>query len=170
MTIVVEDGSRVTGAESYVTVAAFAAYWTARNDTTTAALATSVIEAALRQATAFLDANFKWMGLRVSTTQSLNWPRALPSGLDADGRSVSTIELPQVLKDACCELAKEAVAGSLAATVARGGAIKSQSVGSISITYADGASPAKKYQLVELLVRRLLDNGGNSLTSSVRRA
>lgn len=169
-TLIVESWPLVANADCYVSLADANTYWAKRNDTTWAAATSGERESCLRQATAFLDANFNWAGQRNLVTQSLSWPRILEYGLDADRKSVTSTEIPSILKDACCELAKDAMAGSLAETVERGGQVQSESVAGISVTYAVGASVSKKYQLVELLLRKLLAGGGNSLTSMVRRA
>ena len=169
MALIVESWPPVSGAESFCSVAQFDLYWTNRNDLVTPALATAAKESALRQATAFLEQNFKWSGERNIVTQALAWPRILPYGLDADRKSVTSTEIPKAIVDATCELAKEALAGSLAPSVARGGQVESTSVGPISVKYAPGASVAKKYQLVELLVKNLLCGGGNnSISGTVR--
>jgi len=170
MALIIENGLQITGAESYASVADFDDYWTKRNDATTVALTTAAKEAALRQATAYLDANWTYIGERCSTLQALAWPRVLPDGLDADRRSISSTEIPLVLIQATCELAKEAASADLAPSLERGGAVKSKTVDVISITYADGAQAAKKYQLVELLLRHIISGGGNSISQSVARA
>lgn len=170
-TLIVESWPLVSNADCYVSLAYANTYWSNRNDSTWAAATSGAKESALRQATQYLDDNYEWSGERNTTTQSLAWPRVLEYGLDSDRRSVISTEIPKAIKDATCELAKAALSGSLAANASRGGMIKEETVGPLSVTYMDGASSATKYQLVDLLVRRLVSGGaGLSLSSTVNRA
>ena len=74
MALVVEDGTGLSTAESYISVADADTYHSDRGN----ALWTgtdAVKEEALRQATEYLDATYDWKGSISLTTQALNWPR-----------------------------------------------------------------------------------------------
>ncbi len=81
MTLVVEDGTGVTGAESYAPVDAALAYWTARPQSPLAfpwaSASTPVKEGSLREASCYLDATWgqQYLGARLLATQGLFWPR-----------------------------------------------------------------------------------------------
>lgn len=81
MALTVEDGTGVTGAESYISVADANAYWNKRQHdaffATWDAAETASKEGALRAATQYLDAFFGqyYRGTRKNYTQGLEWPR-----------------------------------------------------------------------------------------------
>lgn len=168
MSLIVEDGSQVPNSESYVSLAEVDAYWAARNDLTWADSWEINRESAIRQATAYLDANWIWLGDQVSYSQSRAFPRYFPGGIDKNRRLVGITDIPKDLKSASCELAKEALLSTLAPTLDRGGMVKSETIGPLSVTYLDGAPGTKKFQFVELLLRPFVQGGGDSITSMSR--
>ena len=148
MSLVVEDGTGLPTAESYLSVADLDTYVSNRG-LTNAAATTPAKEAALRNATTFIDSFARYKGVRYSETQGLEFPR---TGLtDWSGYTVSGI--PNRLKNACAELAVKAASESLYTDADRGGMVKSESVGPISTTYMDGAPPEKLFTIA----KRLLD-------------
>lgn len=160
MALVVEDGTGLSNAESYLSAADCTTYndahqavaaWTSADTTTR--------ERALRNATQYLEARYgdRWLGERKSTTQSLGWPRY---SVSYDGIELSSATLPQKLKDATAELAIKAVSESLMPDQSEPGVIVSESVSvgpiSTSTTYSGGKSQAKWYRLADALVRGLV--------------
>lgn len=102
--LVVENGSGVTGANSYVTVDQARKYFVGRrlfsSAWTTATRETQTI--ALKQASALLDYEFTWTGSeKVSATQGLSWP--FTDAVDRYNAAVTGV--PQAVRDATCELA-----------------------------------------------------------------
>lgn len=82
-------------AETYISGRLHVTAWT--NDTT------DNKNKALLWATSQLDDLISWYGLKATTTQALRWPR---TGLyDPDGQSVTSVAIPQFLKDAAAEFA-----------------------------------------------------------------
>lgn len=82
MTLIVEDGSVVDNANSYVTVAQADTFLENQGDATWTGVATDEgKESALIQATSYLQQKYRllWKGSRVEAFQSLDWPR---SGVD----------------------------------------------------------------------------------------
>ncbi len=75
MTLVVEDGTGITNANAYVSVAAADSYFAARNNTVWSSKTTAEKEAAILYATSFLDAAFLWIGHITHDEQALGWPR-----------------------------------------------------------------------------------------------
>jgi hypothetical protein len=165
MALIVEDGSQVAGAEAYASVADADAYFTARANTTWAALGTSAKEAALRLAADYIEAMYgeRWQGERVTWTQALSWPR---QGVVLDGVQLDYDVIPGALMRANVELALKASAGELLAD--QGAQVVSETVGPISVTYAAGARQATRYAYVENMLAALLDAGLNQV--AVRRA
>lgn len=162
MTLTVETGARVAGADSYVLTATIDTYWSARPHTalsTAWAAATSPNkEGAAREATAFLDAIYGafYRGTRAGYLQGLEWPRS--TALDNDGYPLPN--LPPQLVLACCELAARALSGPLAEDATVDGVIKRkrEQVGSIveETEYADHAGRYSRYGAIDGLLAPIL--------------
>jgi hypothetical protein len=158
MAIIVEDGTGLVAAESYVSVADLKVYADGRG-LVYAGSADSVLEQKLREATGYIDSEFRFKAARLLAAQALEFPR---DGLvDWSGHDVTGV--PKRVKDACCELAIKAIAGPLFSDADRGGMVKSESVGPISVTYADGAPAEKLYtaaaRTLQQYVRSSRDTG-----------
>ena len=157
MALTVEDGTGKATAESYGSVADATAYFAARGNTAWASLASDALrEAALRQATEYLDAVYagRWKGDRYTAAQALSWPRY---NVLVDGYALDADTLPTALVRATFELALRASAGELLSDA--GAQVKSETVGPISVTYADGARQGTRYALVESMLSALLRVG-----------
>jgi hypothetical protein len=162
MALVVEDGTVVTGAESYVDLTYLNAYWSKRNNAAWKGT-TAQKEAAARIACQYLDNAYQWVGSRRQAYQPLSWPRSiypqtmrrgrLTYWLDTDQVVVGLDTVPDLLKQAQCELALEALGGALLPSLDRGGQITSETVGQLSVTYAAGAPGSKRYPVIDLLVK-----------------
>jgi hypothetical protein len=148
MALIVEDGTGQTEAESYITVAQFKTYADGRGyDYST--VADSFIEQKLRLASGYIDSQFRFKGNRKTPTQALEFPRLNLidwSGYDIQG-------LPKRLKDACAELAFKALTADLYVDQNRGGKVKSESVGPLSVTYADDAPTGTVWQFAWNLLK-----------------
>jgi hypothetical protein len=156
--LVVEDGTGIATANSYVTLAEVATYHTDRNNTSWGSASTASQTAAVIDATRYLDTEFSWDGgMRVSSTQALLWPRKMM--YDMEGFALSGI--PTVLKNAACELALVVLTEDILAAQDR--ETKSETVGPISVVYTAGASPRKKYPFI----RRLLERNGLIAASGI---
>lgn len=160
MALVVEDGTGLADAESFASVAAANDYWTARASTAWDALTDETKEAALRQATDYIEAIYggRWKGERIGSTQALSWPRY---GVVVDGIERDSAVIPLALERATIELALKASAGELLAD--QGAQVVSETVGPISVTYAAGARQATRYALVENMLAALLRVGAGQI-------
>lgn len=147
MALIVEDGTGVTGAESYISVAAADTYFTNRGNATWAALATDDKEAALRKATDYMEGRYRWRGERVADGQALSWPRDC---VYAFGYLVDSNVVPERVQRACAELAVRASADDLSPDLTA--QVKQEIVGPISVTYADGARQATSYKAVDAML------------------
>ena len=92
------------GSNSYITVEAAETYFLSRlhADAWDAADGDDDKASALIMATARLDAE-PYYGCRVTSTQSLVWPRY--GATDRNGNLISSTTIPELLQDATCELA-----------------------------------------------------------------
>ena len=153
MTLVVETGSGMPDAESYLSVADFRTYCEARGLTVDGD--DTVAEQKLRIATGYIDTVRRYKGSRLQVSQSLEFPR--DSLTDFGGLPVTGV--PARVKNACAELAYKAFSEDLYTDLDRGGMVKSQSVGPISVTYADGAPAGKQFvSAMKLLDPYVRDN------------
>lgn len=154
VTVTVENGTGVTGANSYASVADADAYFLTRpRSTAWTALADADAKAPfLIHATRILDRSFVWIGAKDDALNALEWPRYLentPETLPAlDGASI-----PQVLKDALFELAITLVASDLTEEPALRG-IKRLNVGDGAVEIE--ADPARETRLVPRWVQDIV--------------
>lgn len=159
MTLIVEDGSGITGAEAYVSVATADAYFAARTHLTLYAtwsgLTTAQKEGCLREGADYLDAEFgsQYRGSRAGRIQGKLWPRV--NALDDEGYILSN--LPIELQQANCELAARAATAPLANDLERGGNIKRMKAGSVELEYSEGAPIATSYGIVTKLLAPILN-------------
>jgi hypothetical protein len=134
MAFTVEDGTGVEDANAYVLVADADTYMSDRARAAWASLETPQKQAAIIEATMYLDATFYWIGEIASSSQTLLWPRV--NAEDREGRSYDD-QVPQRVKDACCELAWIARSGSLMPTETEA-SIKKVKAGSVEVEYQSG--------------------------------
>jgi hypothetical protein len=168
MAIVVEDGSGKSDADAYVSVSFADTYFTNRQGSTAwnaSSVTTSHKEAAIRNATAYLDRRYNsmWVGRRVERLQALAFPRT--DIIDVDGFAVDSDDIPTALEHACCEAAVMALSEDLLPDIANSGIIseESVSVGSVQSTtkYEGGKSQIKLYRKISTVLRGLLKNVGS---------
>jgi hypothetical protein len=133
MPLTVENGTGLANADAYAAIATVNTYATARALTAWTG-ADAVKEAAIREATVYLDTSYAWKGSIESDAQSLAWPRE--GVFDREGREVTG--LPQRVIDACCELAVQKLTASLVASRTEA-EVQALTAGSVSITYARGS-------------------------------
>ena len=160
MALTVEDGTGKALADAYISVDEFKTFCTARayrwedwED--------FQIEAAIRQATGWIDTQARYKGARLLATQALEFPR---TGLfDWSGHEVTGV--PLRAKQACAELAFKGVTEPLYQDLDRGGRITSESIGSISVSYADDAPGGKSWTFATNLMAQYVRNAGTDTTN-----
>lgn len=167
MTLVVENGTGLANAESYVSVSAADTYHSNRGNTAWAALATPAKEAALRKATDYIGQAYghRFKGYRSTKTQALDFPRTeLPIPGDPDGDFYATSAIPAALSNACFELALRASSASLLADTSQ--AIKREKVGQLETEYQDFTVPGVRYPAVDGLLLPLCGGRGLRLSKA----
>jgi hypothetical protein len=165
----VEDGTIVTAANSYATVA-YADDYNLNHDADAVwiALTTANKQSNLRKATAYLDRKYgpRWLGTRLGIVQVLDWPR---SGMyTRDDFSLANDEIPDKLMAACVEAAIRSANGeSLFPDIdpaTNGGTISYERVkiGPIeeSKSYAGGKSQLARYPIIDSLLTEFIGPGG----------
>lgn len=108
MALTVEDATGLENADSYVSLSDFNTFRTNRNMTATATDAAK--EAALRDATSFIDAHYAFPSTPLKNNQALSFPRF--GTFYVDGKLIA-VGVPAKLVEACCLLANEALAQPL---------------------------------------------------------
>ncbi len=172
MSLIVEDGSGVVGAESYASVAQASSYHAARGSTAWDDVDDK--EAALRKATDYMLQNYRlgWKGYRVNPEQALDWPRSecyvsgYRLGKFSSNYLVPSNVVPNEVRNACIELALKATVEDLNPDLTQ--QVLNNSVGSISVTYSEASPQHKRFRAIDMMLRHLLD--GNGITAKVGRS
>ena len=155
MTLIVEDGSQVAGANSYVDDAAYAAYALARGWTIGADVAAREIE--LINSMDYIESHREqFKGERLTITQALQWPR---SGVYIDGVLHDENTIPNELQNAQIEAAHESITASLLVNDS-GQNIAKEKVDVIEVAYFSGGSSSTNasYGRVNAQLDVLLDD------------
>lgn len=167
MSLIVEDGTMVAGAESYASVSDADTYLSSRGITTWANLLQPEKEQALRRATDFMR-EYPWKGYIIDTEQALDWPRQ--KVYVVNNIEVANDFIPLGVKNACIELAWRGAGGPLNPDIQgddtnRFITKKVERVGPVDVetTYASRgslASPARpEYPAVVVMLRPYLNTG-----------
>lgn len=144
---------------SYITLAEWQTYWTARNIDLTAHGHDDSHNANLVQAADFLDRNYSWVGTAQYQTQSMAWPRI--TNVYVDGWPINEDTIPQRLKDAQAELAYlihegltpwATITGSVKRTMAKAGPVETE-------TEYLGGKTTPRLRAIEGLIAPLLNAG-----------
>jgi hypothetical protein len=161
MSLTVEDGSVVAGANSYVSVSDAQAYATARG------IVVTVTEALLLKAIDYLESlRAEYQGIKTDGSQSLQWPR---SGVYLDGYEVGEDEIPDVLINAQIRLACEAYTYDLMPTTEGREVIMERVEGAVTVQYAPSGdvAPQPTFTAASAMLAPLLKSAlfGGSLRS-----
>ena len=150
MPLIIEDGSVVSGANSYATYQEIEAYADARGIELAADSEILAI-----QAMDYLQ-SLDYKGDKVSALQSLKFPR---SGVDVDGFTLDSDSVPYVLKNAQCATAISIDQGvDPLAAITPG--VKREKLDVLEVEYQDGASSQSINRTINALLRPLLAAGG----------
>lgn len=167
MSLITEDGTGKSDAESYISVTDADTYHSNRANAAWTALSTPNKEAYLRRATDYMMEVYrlKWKGNRKTTTQALDWPRDNVRLDDiAIDYYVSTTIVPTEVKNACAELALKASTTMLAADIQRE-KVKTK-VGPIEVEYAKGSVQYTRYRAIDLGLKIYLQPSGSQMVRS----
>lgn len=167
MTLIIEDGSIVDNANSYVTLAESRAYALERGIT----LPTddAELEALLILGMDYLESKrAQYQGYKVSGNQSLQWPRYY---VQIDGFDFASDEIPQELKDAEMQLAIDENAGITLQPSTSENFVKKEKIDVIEIEYSEKlrTSVSPDLTAVDALLEPLFSPTGSSFAlTSVR--
>jgi hypothetical protein len=154
MALVIEDGTNVSGANSFVTLVEARSYAAARSlslPTDDAAL-----EALLLNAVDYLESKRQlYQGQRASVTQSLQWPRV---DVFIDDVYLAATVIPDLLKSAQIRLAAIAYSGVDLMPTRSGPIVKKEKVGPIETEYSEtvGTTIEPSMTVIDYLLAPLL--------------
>lgn len=148
------------GEDTFVSVADADTFWSNRNDTDWTNASQEEKEAALRDATVYIDNEYDWPGSIADANQDLSWPR--DEAYDSEGRKLT--DTPQAVKDATAYLAGQAVKGEDIFSVQdKSSQIKSLAAGSVAIEYEDHASAERVFEYLKSILSRITNTSSNQV-------
>lgn len=159
MALIIEDGTIVSGANSYASAITVTTYLQDRYGASNVFVAstTAVKEQYILQAMDLIEHRYieSWKGDRVSISQVLAWPR---SGVHVDGVLISSTSIPSRLIAAVAELAKRLADGiDIYPDLPTEGDTKREKVGPIEVEYRDfSQNPLNPWLIVNDILRSLL--------------
>ena len=173
MALTVENGTGLATAESYLSVADADAYHASRGtaEASWVDLDTEIKEQCLRRATDAMLQMYRgrWKGVMVKPdTQALDWPRYNAYPDPTFLYAISYTVVPPEVKKACAELALRANSGDLTSDVAPTGAVLSEQVGSIAVTYANASTTQVRYTAIDRMLGPLLMDGAGEAQGTAR--
>jgi hypothetical protein len=160
--IIVEDGSIVTDAESYCTLAFANTYHANRGNTAWDALDDiDDKEPALRKATEYMGQVYrlKWLGLRADDDQALDWPRI--GVVTGDEITIDDDVVPLEVQRACAELALKAASGALLSDLTQQKVMVK--IGSITSQYDPYSPQYKRYPAIDGMLSAYLLRRGQAV-------
>jgi hypothetical protein len=159
-TLVVEDGTIVSNANTYYSIASANNYFSDRGITSWAIATTDNKSYALIKSFQYMN-TLKWDGIKSIRGQENSWPRIGMS--DEDGYVIDSDTIPIRLKWAQSELAYRYLTEEVEPDIAAGeSSVIKEKVDVIEITYSSGKSVNKTYQRVDSLLNPFLKYGGSS--------
>jgi len=173
MSLIVENGTGLADAESYISVADASAYHDKRGNTTWADMSEPEMEQSLRRATDYLVQVYRlrWNGTRVNSVQSLDWPRAFVLREDFNYSGINgytTIGgnyyypsnvVPNEVKNACAEMALKASAGELSPDIEQ--RVTKEKIDVIEVTYSEYGVQYTTYRAIDNMLSPFLGMGGS---------
>ena len=159
VTLIVEDGTGIADANSYISEAEYHAYWTDRGNATAIAITGDDLKSLLIKATDYIETVYYglWKGERLTTTQALEFPRVI---------DLVDVGVPVRLKKACAELAWKANSGDLLVDVEQ--RIVKEKVAVIETTYSEYSDQLTQYTTVYNLISEYLENSSTNSQKTVR--
>src|SRR6185437_15712248 len=156
VTLIVEDGTGRSDANSVVSLLEFKSYCDGQGKDYSA-FTDDALNAAIVRASAFLVNAYVYQGQKVNRRlQTMPFPRYAVT--DREGWPVLPTEIPHEFKDACCEIALYEVVnpGGLNPTVVQSELVRVEQVGAIRTEYARLFNSASEARPVLLIVNDLL--------------
>ena len=163
MSLIVEDGTGLTTAESYITTAEADTYHVNRGNTNWAAITLPQKEEACRRAMDYMFQVYhsRWVGYRKTQTQAQDWPRVAAPNDDVYIYAYSFYDsnsVPAIVKNAQAELAFKAAQGELAPDL--GQKVIREKIDNIEVEYDSGSVEYVRFRAVDNILSSILSGGG----------
>jgi len=158
MALTVEDGTGIALADTYVSLANFKTMCAALGYDLTGKTDPE-LEVVCRKGFDYINTKWRYKGFRLTSGQAGEFPR---DGL-MDWSAFTVTGVPARVVKANVELAFKGLTTSLFTDLDRGGMVKSESVGPISVTYADGAPAGTAFMAAEALLAQYIRQDGDFL-------
>ena len=164
MALIVENGTGLADAESYISVLdcdTILAEW-GRTTDDWSALSETEKEGLLRNSTMYIDADYgsRFSGSVLNETQALAWPRQ--NAYKTNGQSIPSNIVPAEVQRACAFIAVETIEGGVYLDDENGARIASESVGlgqsalTESKSYIGGKDTSYNSKSADLVLKPLL--------------
>lgn len=162
--LIVEDGTGLTNAESYVSVVEIDDYFAKLGYTVWQTLTEPEKEQAIRRAMRYMRQVYHgyWRGVPATTTQALDWPRDRVPG-ELYGTYYPNNAVPMDVKEAQMLLSIKAAAGELAPDLDTAGGVLEETVGPITIKYDKPTRDLPRYTNVEMTLRSFILSGSGKV-------
>lgn len=158
MALVVEDGTGLSNAESYISVANAIIYITAYKGANTAwdSSTEAAKEVAARVATQYLDGRYSWRGTKSTSDQALGLP--VSGGVDDDGYAIDGIRTG--VANACAEAMFLSVTGTdLSVIETSKSDIKQKTTGALTTIFKDNSRVQPAFPVISRLLTGLIESG-----------
>ena len=174
--IIVETGSIVSDANSFVSLVDFKIHCDNRGRVYSGVYDDEVVKAAMVKMADFLN-SISWFGFKTSRTNPMSWPRYgntdqglgnwwnqlrypltyFVGVLDRDGFWIGLTEVPKEVIDAQCEGAWLILTGKvMEPSLDRGGQVKREKYDVIEFEYFNGAQPTTEFKAVTNRLKMLI--------------
>lgn len=162
ITLTVEDGSVVTGANTYVSLADATLFCSNLGLTAWALEATEDQKAAILRGMAFIESQ-SYVGIKEDQDNPLKWPRS--SAYDEDGYAIDEDEVPTAIVSGLCRAAYEELIESGCLLPNAEGGTKREKIDVIETEYFQnpGGSSGTVFQSVLAYLRPFLSGSGTSV-------
>jgi regulator of protease activity HflC (stomatin/prohibitin superfamily) len=149
MTLIIEDGSIVTGANSYVSAAEYIAWADARE----IEYSSTLLESQILRSMDYIE-SLPFAGQKSTQDQPLQWPRV---GVVVDGYDIDHNEIPEQLRKAVYESVKAESEGvSQLLNVERQTA--RERVGEIEVEYSSSSGSSTSVIAIQRAVKKLINS------------
>jgi len=175
LTLVVEDGTGLSNANAYLTVAEVDIRLDKHKELTCwTALSPDEKPYALASATDYIDFNFRFYGSVLKATQALQWPRT--KNFNTKGILLAQGIIPEELKEATAILALEwgRISTGLISRSESSGSLKQYSADSLAVAFDTSSSSeltmdqklmGTRFTFVELMLRSIAERKGSEWLS-----
>jgi len=150
MALIVENGTLVANANSYVSIAEFTAWADARGVTYPSL---PELQQKILRAMDYIE-SLDFVGQKHEETQALQWPRDY---VYIDGYSIESDEIPPEVKRAVYEATKVEIDGDSRLTASER-ETTSEKIGDIAVTYSSSAGMKRTIPAVTKALRKLVRN------------